>query len=262
MSVVLCDLDGVVWLAHEPIPGSVDAVAQLRAAGRRVLFVTNNSAARLAEQEQSLERIGISARGDVLTSAMAASLLVEPGERVMVCGGPGIVEALHARGAAPVMAMDAASAPVDAVMVGFHRDFDYEIMRRAAAAIRGGARLIGTNADATYPTPDGEIPGGGAILAGIAAASGQVPVIAGKPFRPMADLVVATLGVVHADTVMVGDRADTDGAFARELGCSWALVWSGVTPVGHVPDDPMPDIAVADLATLADRLISSGGSAR
>ena len=93
--MVLLDLDGVVWLAHQPIPGSVEAIAALRTAGVRVLFVTNNSSARLAEQEEALARIGVPAVGDVVTSALAAALLVEPGEPVHVCGGPGIVEALE-----------------------------------------------------------------------------------------------------------------------------------------------------------------------
>jgi 4-nitrophenyl phosphatase len=264
MSAVLCDLDGVVWLARVPIPGSVDAVARLRASGRRVLFVTNNSASRVAEQEAALAAIGIAADGDVLTSAMAAAQLVHAGERVLVCGGAGITEALTHRGATSVMAMDVDAGDVafGAVMVGFHRTFDYEIMRRAAAAVRAGARLIGTNSDATYPTPEGPIPGGGAILAAIATACGVSPLIAGKPHQPMADLVAATLGGVTPDTVMVGDRADTDGAFARTLGCQWALVWSGVTPHGSVPTDPTPDVAFTDLSTLADHLLSAEESGR
>ena len=97
-AAVLCDLDGVVWLAHQPIPGSVEAIARLRRPGRRVVFVTNNSSARIAEQEAALAAVGIPATGDVLTSAVAAAALVEPGERVLVCGGAGIVEALAAPG--------------------------------------------------------------------------------------------------------------------------------------------------------------------
>ncbi len=100
-TTVLCDLDGVVWLAHEPIAGSPEAVAALRAAGVRVLFVTNNSAATIAEQEAALAAIGIPAAGDVITSAMAGADLVEPGERVLVAGGPGVVEAVASRGATP-----------------------------------------------------------------------------------------------------------------------------------------------------------------
>jgi 4-nitrophenyl phosphatase len=236
------DLDGVVWLSDEPIAGAADAVARLRARGERVLFATNNSAVRLADQEAKLEGFGIPARGDVVTSAMAAARLVEPGERALVAGGPGIVEALEARGATPVRDGDA-----DAVVVGFHRDFDYERMRIAVRAVQRGARLVATNDDATYPTPDGPIPGGGAIVAAIAYASGVTPVVAGKPHAPMADLVRAIGG--DAGTV-VGDRPETDGAFARTLGYAFALVLTGVTHESDLPVDPAPDEVAASLAAL------------
>ena len=255
---VLCDLDGVVWLAHQPIEGSVEAIAELRATGHRVLFVTNNSASRIAEQEATLAAIGIPATGDVLTSADAAAMLVEPGERVMVCGGPGVVEALERRGATAVDVTDdsAETARFDAVMVGFHRSFDYEGMRRSSAAVRGGARLIGTNDDATYPTPTGPIPGGGSILAAIATASGVVPIVAGKPYPPMANLVRVVTGLHDLRAaVMVGDRPDTDGRFAQTLGCRYAHVWSGVTVAG-ADVEPKPWMQGANLAAVTARLLA------
>lgn len=260
---VLCDLDGVVWLSHQAIPGSVDAIAALRAAGHRVLFVTNNSASRVDEHVAALGALGIPAAGDVLSSAMAAALLVHPGERVVVFGGPGIVEAIEARGAvvlAPDSVDDPATTPADAVMVGFHRWFDFEGMRRAAAAVRAGARLIGTNDDATYPTPDGPIPGGGSILAAIVTAAGVDPVIAGKPYEPMAALVRAQVGAEGARTaIMVGDRPSTDGLFARLLGCRFALVLSGVT-LGPDGVEPRPDLVAADLAGIAAMVIGHPGA--
>lgn len=248
--VVLLDLDGVVWLAHKPISGSPEAIAALRAAGTRVLFVTNNSMSTIEQQELALEAIGIPARGDVLTSALAGALLVEPGERVLVCGGSGVVQALERRGAVPVL-----EGPCDAVMVGFHRTFDYEGLRRAATAVHAGARLIGTNDDATYPTPDGPIPGGGAILAAVSVGSGTPPVVAGKPYEPMAQLVRETVGEEAARAaVMVGDRPSTDGLFARTLGCRYAHVWSGVTARGTLVD-PLPDLSGDDLAIVAEQLL-------
>ena len=249
--VVLCDLDGVVWLSHRPIPGSVEAIARLRAAGHRVLFVTNNSAARVEVQEAALAAIGISADGDVLTSALAAALLLTPGERALVCGGEGIVQALERRGVETCADGDA-----DAVVVGFHRTFDFDGLARAHRAVRRGARLIGTNDDATYPTPDGPIPGGGSILAAVETACGLKAVVAGKPYEPMAALVRAEVGEAAARrAVMVGDRPSTDGLFARTLGCAYAHVWSGVTPRGTVVE-PTPDLAVDDLAAVADALVS------
>jgi 4-nitrophenyl phosphatase len=255
---VLCDLDGVIWLSHRPIPGSVEAVARLRASGRRVVFVTNNSSARIADQEAALASIGIPAAGDVFTSAGAAAALLSSGARVLVCGGPGVAEAAAGIGAVPVAGDDEAGTSADAVVVGFHRNFDYERLRIAATAVRRGAALIGTNDDATYPTPDGPIPGGGAILAAVATASGVTPVIAGKPHRPMADAVLDQLGRPDPATVLVvGDRLSTDGLFAVTLGSPFALVRTGVT----APDAPA-DLPVAidapDLAAVVDALGPAG----
>jgi 4-nitrophenyl phosphatase len=241
------DLDGVVWLADRPIPGAVDAVARLRAAGERVLFATNNSFARLADQEAKLERMGIPAGGDVVTSAGAAATLVARGERALVVGGPGIAEAVAARGAEPVH-----DGPADVVIVGFHRDFDYERLRIAAAAVRGGARLVATNDDATYPTPEGPIPGGGAIVASVAYATGVRPVVAGKPHRPMADLV---RGLAGAEGTVVGDRPETDGTFAAALGYRFALVLTGVTGPDDLPVEPAPAVVAP---SLADLVVSAG----
>jgi HAD superfamily hydrolase (TIGR01450 family) len=257
--VVLCDLDGVVWLAHQPIPGSVQAIAQLRAAGHRVLFVTNNSAARVEVQEAALQAIGIPAVGDVLTSANAAAVLIEPNQRVLVCGGEGVVQAIVGRGAIVVDARPGdVDVDVDIVVVGFHRTFDYEAMLVASRAVRNGARLIGTNDDATYPTPDGPIPGGGAILASIVTASGVVAVVAGKPHEPMAALVRATIGEQQArGAVMVGDRPETDGLMAETLGCRYAHVESGVTAPG-TPVLPRPDLLAPDLAGVAKVLMAEG----
>jgi glycerol-1-phosphatase len=253
-AVVICDLDGVIWLSHRPIPGSVEAVARLRAAGRRILFVTNNSSMPVADQEHALALIGIPAAGDVFTSAGAAAALVQPGERVLVCGGPGVVEAVTIAGASAVAGDDVSGTTADVVVVGFHRDFDYERLRIAATAVRNGARLIATNDDATYPTPDGPIPGGGAIMAAVATAAGVEPVIAGKPHTPMALAVLDLLGRPDPATLLVvGDRPSTDGLFAGALGCPFALVRSGVTTAGSAVDVPVA-IDAADLAAVTDAL--------
>ena len=260
IETVLCDLDGVVWLSHHPIPGSVEAIGRLRASGRRVLFVTNNSRATLSEQAGLLGGIGIPADGDVVTSASAAAVLVEPGWRTLVAGGPGVMEAVRDAGAEPVpndgVPLDG---PVDAVVTGLHRDFDFARLRIAAREIRRGARFIATNTDATYPTPDGLDPGGGAIVAAIATASGVEPVVAGKPHPPMGEVVrrmVLPDGELDpTSVVMVGDRPETDGLFAAVLGAPYVQVRSGVVPAGAGLDTELPVAAdVPDLAALADLL--------
>ena len=238
------DLDGVIWLADAPIPGSSAAVAALEAAGEDLVFVTNNSHPTVQEYEAKLAAHDIDARGRVVSSAMAAATLVEPGERVLLCAGPGTAEALTARGAVVTSDGDGA---VDAVMVGFHRDFDYERMRVAATAVRNGARLVATNDDATYPTPDGPIPGAGSILAGIERASGVRATVAGKPYDAMAATVRSRLG---PEGIVVGDRPDTDGRFAKTLGYRFALVLTGVVTDASAAVDPTPDEIAPDLAAL------------
>ena len=260
ITTVLCDLDGVVWLDHQPIAGSVDAIARMRAAGRRVLFVTNNSASPVADHEAALQAVGIRAVGDVVSSAMAGAALVQTGERVLVAGGPGVVEAVEARGATAVVNDgETVHDDVDAVIVGLHRDFDYHRLRTAARAVLGGARLIGTNGDSTYPTPTGLDPGGGALVTAVATVAGVDAVLGGKPHQPMADLIIDMLSTDdqrfdprHA--VMVGDRPETDGLFARRLGAPFVLVRSGVVePGADVPGDVPVALDCRDLSALADR---------
>jgi phosphoglycolate/pyridoxal phosphate phosphatase family enzyme len=265
------DLDGVVWLANRPIPGSPEAVARLRAAGERVVVVTNNSSLTVAEYLEKLERLGLpTSAEDLLTSAQVAAGLVDQGSRALVVGGPGINEALAARGVDVVPTgagggtEDAGGGPadtgggsgngtgrggdqVDVVVVGWTRDFDYATLTRAMRAVRGGARLIGTNHDPTYPTPDGVLPGGGSLVTAVAYASGVDALIAGKPHPPMVDAVRARFGPIE---VMVGDQPSTDGVLARRLAARWALVLTGVTRRSDLPVDPAPDVVAEDLATL------------
>jgi 4-nitrophenyl phosphatase len=227
-----------------PIAGAADAVGRLRGAGTRVVFLTNNAGATVSEHLGKLARMGVPAGpDDLLTSAQAAATLLPPGSTALPCAGAGVREALAEAGVRTVE-----EGPADAVVVGWHRTFDYDGLARAADAVRAGARLIGTNEDATYPTPEGLLPGAGALLAAVATASGAVPDVAGKPHEPMLRLIAERVGRV--DTV-VGDRPSTDGALARALGARFALVLSGVTPAaGAARADPAPDVVAPDLAAL------------
>lgn len=244
--VWILDLDGVVWLSEDVIPGVPEAVSRLRQAGNTILFLTNNSSRRVADMVQKFERMGIEVEPDeIVTSAQAAAAMLAPGSTVLVCAGDGVREALDARG---VKMVD--EGPADAVIVGFHKEFDYGRLNAAFQAVRGGARLIGTNDDTTYPTPDGPIPGGGALLAAVAAAAGVEPEVAGKPYQAMADTVRERIGGAADDGVVVGDRPDTDGLIARRLGLPFALVFTGVTSAGDLPVDPEPEMTAPDLATL------------
>jgi HAD superfamily hydrolase (TIGR01450 family) len=238
----LLDLDGVVWLAGRPIPGSPEAVARLRDAGETVVYLTNNSGPTVGEHLATLRRAGFPAEAaDLVTSAQAAASMLSPGERAAVVGAAGIEEALGERGVEVVPA----DAHPDTVVVGRCLSFDYDELARAVTAIRAGARFVATNTDATYPTGDGPLPGAGALVAFVATAAGRDPEVAGKPHRPIADLVRARFGMPR---VMVGDRPDTDGQFAVELGTSFVLVLSGTTSRKDLPVRPEPVFVADDLA--------------
>ncbi len=247
--VWILDLDGVVWLSDTVIPGVPEAVTRLRKAGHTILFLTNNSSRCVGDLLEKFERMGIDVEPDeIVTSAQAAATMLEPGSTALVCAGEGVREALAAR---DVKTVD--SGPADAVVVGFHKEFDYDRLNAAYQAIRGGARLIGTNDDTTYPTPEGPIPGGGALLASVAAAAGVEPEVAGKPYQPMADAVLARIGGAADEGVVVGDRPDTDGLIAKRLGLPFALVFTGVSAEDDGPFDPEPDMTAPDLATLVNQ---------
>jgi HAD superfamily hydrolase (TIGR01450 family) len=247
------DLDGVVWLSGRPIPGVDEAVARLRGAGIRVLFATNNSAPTRAELKKQLAHCGITAAdADLLRSADVAAGLLAPGTTAVVLGEDGVLEALADRGVTVVP-----EGPADAVVVGWTRRFTYDDLARAVAAVRAGARFVATNADATYPTPDGLIPGAGSILAAVATGAESEPEVAGKPNRPTADAIAALVPAGEL-RVMVGDRPSTDGALAAQLGIPFALVFTGVTPPDRIPAGTDTAATAADLPTLVRQTLSAG----
>ncbi len=148
--------------------------------------------------------------------------------------------------------------PAAAVVVGWHRDFDFERLRRAADGVRAGATFVATNLDPTYPGRDGLLPGAGAIVAAVRTAGGRVPEVAGKPEAAMAAMMRGR----YADpVVMIGDRPSTDGAFAAVLGVPFALVLSGIagSPGEEPVPDPAPAFVAADLGALAPELVRAFG---
>ncbi|HVX18110.1 MAG TPA: HAD-IIA family hydrolase [Acidimicrobiales bacterium] len=253
--VIVCDLDGVVWLADQPIDGAAQAVSALRAAGHTVAFASNFSDAPASALGAKLAAMGIEPREDLVTSPMAAASLLSTGERVLVLGGPGTLEAVERAGASVVDAVAVAEpeGPFDAVVVGYRRDVTWDHIRRTSTAVREGARFIATGTDATYPTPRGLVPGNGATVAAISTAAGRSPVVAGKPHEPMAGLIRARYGPTGW---MVGDRPETDGAFARTLGYGWALVLSGVIGKDDLPVDPEPDTIDPSLTDFTARVLA------
>ena len=251
MGGIVCDLDGVVYRGDEPVEGSPAAIEALRGAGMRVLFCTNNAGPTLGEYVAKLEGMGIRCEEeDLVTSSVVAAEVVaaeRPSARAVVVGGPGLHEALQQRG------ISETDGDADVVVVGRDTAFSYDDMARAATAVRAGASFYATNDDATYPDRSGELPGAGAIVAGIEVAAGTRARVLGKPHRPMMEAALRRLpqGV---ELAMVGDRPETDLDGARAMGWKTVLVLSGVTDAAAAARvSPQPDVIVDRLASLVRR---------
>jgi glycerol-1-phosphatase len=248
---ILLDLDGVLYRGPEPIAGAPQAVERLRAAGKRVAFVTNNSSRTPGRVAERLASVGIRAEPDeVVTSALAtADLLAERGTRsAFVIGEDGLRTALANAG---IELADGSDGSVDAVVVGFDRTADYRKLKDGAVLVERGASLVASNPDPAFPAPAGEAwPGAGALLAVIETTTGLRGEVVGKPHPPLLHRALERAG--GGRPLVVGDRLDTDIAGAAGLGWDSALVLTGSTRREDLDASPWTPTHVVDsLADLA-----------
>jgi HAD superfamily hydrolase (TIGR01450 family) len=251
--VALLDLDGVVYVGPEAVPGVPDSLTRARTAGMRLGFVTNNASRTPEEVAAHLGELGVPASAeDVITSSQAAAAVVRSlhgaGAAVLPVGGPGVAAALAAEGLAVVHRAEDRPA---AVVQGYGREVGWAELAEAVVAVRGGAEHVATNADATIPSPRGPLPGNGALVGVVAAVTGRAPRITGKPDPAMHAECVRRTGAVRP--LVVGDRLDTDIEGARRAGAASLLVLTGVTdPAALLAAGPQerPDLLAADTGGL------------
>ena len=228
--VALLDLDGVLYVGPDAVPGAPEAVIAASRAGLRPAYVTNNASRTPETVAEHLRRLGLPARAeDVVTSAQAAATLaagrLPAGAEVLVVGGEGLQVAVRERGLVPV---HEAGDGVAAVLQGFSPDVGWRLLAEGTYAVAAGLPWIATNMDATVPTPRGAAPGNGALVRLIAQAAGREPdAVAGKPERPLHQESVRRTGA--RNPVVVGDRMDTDIEGANRAGVPSLLVLTGVT---------------------------------
>ena len=254
--LIVFDLDGVVYLGTEAVPGAPDAIAEVVASGTAVAYATNNASRRAAEVAALLRGLGVPARPEeVLTSARAtAQLLADdlpPGSAVLIVGAPALAEEIREVGLMPVY--EAASRP-EAVVQGYGPEVGWSQLAEAAVAIRAGARWVATNTDATMPSPRGPVPGNGSLVAALATALRRPPdTVVGKPEPTMVEVAArGPDGLRH--TLVVGDRLDTDVECAFRAGMDSLLVLTGVTsPTDLLRAAPheRPTHVAADLRALS-----------
>ena len=244
----LFDLDGVLYRGDQVVSGAPAALAALREAGRRVVFMTNNSARTPEEVAATLEGLDIEAHTEEIeTSALATAgmLAARGGGTAFVIGRRGLLDALANAG---IHVVDGAAGRVDHVVVGWDADADYAKLRDACLLIQRGADLIATNADASYPSPDGLWPRAGALLAVVTTTTGAIPEVVGKPNPPLFEAALARAG--GGRPLVVGDRIETDIAGADALGWDSLLVLTGVTSRADLDGASVRPTYVAD--SLAD----------
>lgn len=273
--LVALDLDGVVWRGEEVLPGVREALEDVLGRGLDLRYVSNNSTAHRTTVSDRLAGLGLPAGTDrVLTSGFVTGRWLRErlpeGTPVLVVGEEGLERELREAGLAPRRAgagggaaAPGAAAPA-AVVVGMDRQFDYAALAEAQAAVLSGALFVATNRDATFPTPRGLKPGAGAIVAAVATAAEQEPVLLGKPGLALAEVLAAVTGVQPAETLFVGDRLSTDIGMGRAAGMVTVLVLTGVTSLEDLEgaraagrDGELPDhvlAGLADLPGLLDRL--------
>ena len=226
--LAMLDLDGVVYVGPDAVPGAPAHVAAARQAGMRVAFITNNAARTPQTVAEHLRELGVDAEdADVVTSAQAAARLLADrlgkGGRVAVLGAEGLERAVVEAGLTPVHVEDDA----DAVVTGYGPEVRWRHIMRAAVRIRDGLWWVASNTDLTIPTAFGVAPGHGVLVETVRRFSGVDPVVAGKPARPLIDETVRRCGGERP--LMVGDRLDTDIAGAHASGVDSLLVLTGVT---------------------------------
>jgi len=248
--LAMLDLDGVVYVGGEAVPGAPAYLAQARHAGMRLAFVTNNASRPPDQVAEHLRALGVDATPqDVVTSAQAAARLLADrfgdGARVVCLGAEGLQEALEAAGLVPVGADEDAVA----IATGYGPDVRWGAIMRAAVRIRDGLPWVASNTDETFPAPFGVAPGHGVQVDMLRRFTGVDPVVAGKPERPLLDETVRRVG--GRRSLMVGDRLDTDIEGAHNAGLESLLVLTGVTGLRelaaagpqHRPTYLAPDLA-------------------
>lgn len=258
IKALILDMDGVIWRADSPIGDLPSLFHRVHERGLKLVFATNNGTRTSEEYVSRLKRFGVDVEPwQVVTSAQAATHALSQkfprGTEVFVIGEAGVRVALEQQGFEILSVEDAPKAR--AVVVGLDREITFQKMVEATLLVRNGVPFYATNPDITFPTPRGQIPGAGAWYSVIVTASGVEPIVAGKPFPFLMELALEKLGTKKEETLVVGDRLETDIAAGQGVGCPTALVLSGVSSKLQAESwTPRIDFVADDLSSLIEMI--------
>ncbi len=257
IKALILDMDGVIWKADAPIGDLPVIFKQIRERGLKFAFATNNGTKTPEEYQKKLSELGVEVNASqIVTSALAIAFLLSQkyprGTKIFMIGEEGIKNALIEKGFEIVGVANAEEA--EAVVMGIDRGINFQKIAEATLLVRAGKPFYTTNTDRTFPTPRGEIPGSGAWVSVIQTATGVEPVVAGKPFPYLMELALERLGAKREETLVIGDRLETDIAAGQQVGCHVALVLSGVSTREEAKAwQPTIDLIANDLAELVER---------
>ena len=263
LRALIFDLDGVIWRGQTPIAGAAQNLQALREHGVRCFFATNNSSRSQQHYAERLQQMNIVAAPEtIITSAVATGWHLEAvfSQRdfsAYVVGEDGIRHEVERVGG-QILPDDDEDTHADIVVVGLDRKFSYDILRTAQQHILRGATFIATNTDATFPTESGVVPGAGSVVAAIATAANQTPLVIGKPEPAMLTGCIERFGLEAPTTAMVGDRLDTDIACAHRAQIAALWVATGVHSRDHAENatgEQKPDVCFDDLSQLCAAII-------
>jgi len=255
----IIDMDGVLYRGSQAIPEAKPFLEALDRLGIPFVMATNNATMTPADYTRKLEGMGIDVPPQrIFTSALATAdylrATYKPGMRVYVVGMDALREAVYGDGY-----FEEGDVNAEIVVSGADFKLVYESLRVACLAIRHGADYVATNPDTTFPTPEGLIPGAGAIVAALVASGGKEPVVIGKPSPVMVEQAAAYMGLAPEETIMLGDRLDTDILAGQRAGTRTVLVTTGISSAADIersgiePGWVVPTLDVLQLALEAVR---------
>ncbi|MFN8413754.1 MAG: HAD-IIA family hydrolase [Anaerolineales bacterium] len=254
IKALILDMDGVIWKSETPIGDLPATFKRIRERGLKFVFATNNGTKTPEEYQKRLAELGVQIEAEqMVTSAMGIAFMLAKkfpkGTKIFMIGEAGIRVALEEKGFQVLSVENAPEAQV--VVMGIDRGINFQKVAEATLLVRAGIPFYTTNTDRTFPTPRGEIPGSGSWLSVITSATGIEPIVAGKPFPFLMELSLEKLRTTKDETLVVGDRLETDIAAGQSVGCPTALVLSGVSTKAEANQwKPQMNIIADDLASL------------
>ncbi len=249
---LILDMDGVLWRDNTPIGDLPSIFLKIRAKKLKFVLATNNSSKTPEMYQKKLAGFGVEiAVNQIVTSPMAVAELLQrkhpSGGPVFIVGEEGISSIMEKHGF-----YHQEENPI-AIIAGLDRKISYTKLSKATLCIRNGAEFYGTNPDKTYPTDHGLVPGAGAVIAFLETATEVKPIIAGKPYPYLLEVALEQMQSEPIETLVIGDRLETDIAGGKNVNCQTALVFSGVcTKEDATRSNIIPDFLATDLAEIID----------